>query len=302
VSRRVVVIGSPIGRLANRLLLFAHVAASAAEHGFLVVNPHFGPYAHYFPATAREVVLRYPEGRRVWVAPRRPLRRVFRRAALAGVGALEHAQRLGLDTGVIRINRQETLDLGGDAFLAALSRHRLLVLRDWFFRTPALVERHRDELRRFFAPHPQFAARADAAVAAARGGRDRLVVGVHVRQGDYRIYKDGRFFFTHAEYRGLLERTQAAFPERELTFLLSSDERIPLDAFAGLDVHVAPGHELADMLALAGCDLVLGPPSTFSRWASFWGATPLALVSEAAASIAADDFRPRLGLSDWPLT
>jgi hypothetical protein len=80
--RRVVVIGSGIGQLANRLLLFAHVSAAAAEHGFLVVNPQFGRYARYFPTTARDLLPRFPPGRPLPGGGMPGARRVTRRAAL----------------------------------------------------------------------------------------------------------------------------------------------------------------------------------------------------------------------------
>jgi hypothetical protein len=34
------------------------------------------------------------------------------------------------------------------------------------------------------------------------------------------------------------------------------------------------------MYALAQCDLILGPPSTFSQWASFYGQRPLCIVRD----------------------
>jgi hypothetical protein len=34
-------------------------------------------------------------------------------------------------------------------------------------------------------------------------------------------------------------------------------------------------HFITDMYVLAACDAILGPPSTFSIWASYYGRVPL---------------------------
>ena len=49
----------------------------------------------------------------------------------------------------------------------------------------------------------------------------------------------------------------------------------------------APGTALEDLHALAGCDYLIGPPSTFGAWASFHGDVP-------RYTIMAADHRPRL--------
>src|SRR3954470_835333 len=56
------------GRLANRLIIFATLAAYAEEHGHRVINFTFHSYAHLFENTARDVYCRYPAaGRRSWM-------------------------------------------------------------------------------------------------------------------------------------------------------------------------------------------------------------------------------------------
>ena len=89
-----IVIAKKVGRLANRLILFAHFIATAAEHGFVVVNPAFHTYARYFPSTARDLRARFPAAARV---PRPPGsgRLLYEATTLAadGLHALEHRGR-----------------------------------------------------------------------------------------------------------------------------------------------------------------------------------------------------------------
>jgi hypothetical protein len=70
------------------------------------------------------------------------------------------------------------------------------------------------------------------------------------------------------------ERALAAWG-RGASLLYCSDEAIDPRLFAGLPATPGPGSAFADLTALSQCDAVLGPPSTFSGWASFSGRVPL---------------------------
>jgi hypothetical protein len=49
--------------------------------------------------------------------------------------------------------------------------------------------------------------------------------------------------------------------------------------------------ELEDMYALAGCDYIIGPPSTFSMWASFIGKVPLFHLHDREINFSLSDFK-----------
>ena len=133
-------------------------------------------------------------------------------AAHGAAEVLWRLQRRGRDVGLIRLTRDEQLDLNSDFFVGMARRHRVLFIQDWFFRNQENVARNADVLRDYFTPHATQAERARAAVEPARAA-GRLVVGVHIRRGDYERFKEGRFFFSHDTYRQAMEQTQAAHPD-----------------------------------------------------------------------------------------
>ena len=68
----------------------------------------------------------------------------------------------------------------------------------------------------------------------------------------------------------------ALFPaETRVRFLLFSNEPIPAADFAEFDTGRSTDHPVEDMYAMAGCDYIVGPLSTYSMWASFYGRVPL---------------------------
>jgi hypothetical protein len=276
----VIVIAKQVGRLANRLVLFAHFIATAAEHDLQVADPALENYARYFPATSRTLVPRWPAGRAALPWPR-PSRNVSYAIARVTGEALWQAQRRGPDVPLIRLQRGDELDLGSTEFLEAARGHRALFVLGWRFRNHDGVRRHAALLRDYFTPHPRPLERAAAAVRPAQD-RGRLVAGIHIRRGDYATFDDGSRFFDHSDYRRVMLEVQAAHPGRDVAFLVCSDEPVPHDAFAGLELLRAPGTELEDLYALASCDLIVGPVSTYNRWASFWGEVPLFTLTEAS--------------------
>ena len=71
----------------------------------------------------------------------------------------------------------------------------------------------------------------------------------------------------------------AQFPGRKVAFLVCSDERQDPAVFAGLNVTFSDNSAVVDMYALAGCNFIVGPSSSFSQWASFYGNVPLHILN-----------------------
>ena len=283
-----VIIAKKVGRLANRILLFAHFIAAAREHGFSVVNPAFGKYAHYFPSTSNDLLCRYPAGKTI-PPVNRYVRELLYRACLGGANLLHALQQRGHNTGVIRLRRDQSLDLDSPEFLGFLRKHRRLFVQDWFFRSETNCEKHGDVVRSFFTPCDKHLQRAREVVAPARD-KGRFLVGVHIRRTDYDNFKGGRFFYSDRQYRQVMDRVEAAFADRNVSFLLCSDAPVQKDAFTGLDTIHGNGHELEDLLALAACDRLVGPPSTYSKWASYYGKVPRHEIFDPASPVTQESF------------
>jgi hypothetical protein len=86
-----------------------------------------------------------------------------------------------------------------------------------------------------------------------------------------------------------MEQTAALLPGRT-RFLLFSDAMPPVESFAGLDWRHGPQHPVSAMHAISRCDYVLGPPSTFSGWASFMGRVPRLPIKSRDQVVRDEDF------------
>lgn len=286
-----VIVTGEYGQLGNRLIVLANLIAAAREHGFSIADPAFARYAADFESTRRDPLGRYPAPRTPsWVpyaAARgihtvttrsvRWLRRVERRSG--GIPGLR----------VLDIGWFGECDLDSSTFLDLARRPGVLLLKGWQFRARASFERHGDAVRAFLQPLAALRAQATEAVGRLRRGAD-VVIGVHVRHGDYRTFQEGRFFFEIGRYAAWMRSLRDLHPDRRVAFLVASNAPQPIAAFEGLTVGFAPGNAVVDLHALAVCDAIVGPPSTFSRWASFAGRTPLCTLDSGTDEVRLERF------------
>jgi hypothetical protein len=286
------VLARSAGQLGNQLFLHAHVLACAMEHDLEVANPALGVYGRWLPAFARDPLCRWPRPSRSLpkAASDDRARRVV--AALA-TRSLPVASRLpGVDA--VTLADGEGLDLSDPAFVARARSARFMLLGGWLLRDPRSLAKHRAAVVAELAPGFGARSEADAAVEQARRRGAGALIGLHVRRGDYAGFDGGRFLYSLPQYRALAERALEAWgPGASL--LICGDQRIDPEAFAGLPVTPGPGGVFADLTALGACDALIGPPSTFSGWASFAGGVPLLTISDPDGPIVREAFRVNVG-------
>jgi len=285
------------GRLANRMVLFANFIAFAEEHGCRLVNFTFHTYADLFETTRRDFYCQFPAAirRSRWDAIP-PLGRMLRRLRLP-YHLVRYASRLngrfalfGKKVVTLReLPGREVTLLDDPVILSRLREATTVLVYDWRFRAPVLVRRHAEKIRAYFQPVESIAAVCRAAVEPLRR-RAEIVVGVHIRRGDYRTWNGGRFFYPVERFAGWMREMAAQFPGRSVAFLVASDEPRRAEEFPELTVGFGPGSPVADIYALAGCDFIIGPPSTYSQWASFHGNKPLFQLREPDARLELKNF------------
>ena len=283
------VIAERFGELGNRMFLFSHVIAAAIESGGRVVNPNFAEYAAFFESTAPDLWCRYPRQGSSWPAwswLRRGLYRLF--GLLARLLRSSRVRPPGFQ---VWIASDETVQLDGAEFRQALMPGEAVFLYGWKFRCPLLFRKHAVQIRGFFAPLEGHRRRVAETVGQARE-RCEVLVGVHIRQGDYRDFQGGRYYFETPQYAQVMERMNALFPGRRVGFLICSNQ--PQDArhFQRFEHRFGTGHLVEDMYALAACDFLLATMSTYSLWASFYGQTPLYIIEDPGAPVTLAQFRP----------
>jgi len=268
-----IVIAAKPGQLGNMLVLFANFIGRAIESGLTVSNLAFDDYAAYFPATRDDLLCRFPARRSRFRDAR--LRRALYRLSNFMVRLVA---RLGGTLGPLRTitlrDWTTVFRLDSAAFLETARSGRTVLVRGWLFRDPPMFRKHAHVIRQFFEPLPSICANIDTLVRRARLGAD-LLVGIHIRHG-YLYHEAWRkHWYPPEQYAELMAKTQNLFSNRSVRFLICSDRQQSADIFSRFGFVFGSGHVVEDMYSLARCDYLLGPPSTYTMWASFYGSVPL---------------------------
>ena len=257
------------GRMCNNILQFGHCYAWAREHGLTAVSMRF--------------CYKYPGFR---------IRRVRGHNYLTYLWA-KYGSAMGL-VPVVSFDDPAEDAASVSAKLARLEKaaRRLpgAVMAGWQVRHYDLFLKYRDEIVSLF----EF---ADPAPRERRD--DEVVLGLHIRRGDYDRWHDGKYFFTDDHYARAVRHFAALVSpsgRRVRVVLATNDRGLDAAAFArslGDAVSAVEGpadSPVADLRALSQCDYIMGPPSTFSLVGAMYRDVPIRFMTAPEEPFTLDDF------------
>lgn len=242
------------GRLCNRLCLAANFICHAAKYGGSYLQLGFSEYSSLFPSTSHSGKLFFNSSK-----PR--------------------AKRIRFPIGYLDITssidaKGIQIDMGSKYFLDTEDKFSILFARGWKFRDHNATIEYGHVARAFFTPQPFTISTVSTLIDKINPHKERILVGVHIRQTDYATFRNGEFFFPLKTYRRCMEAI-SAFSPREVTFIVASDAPFDGDELKGLDWHPAPNDIIAYNYTSSQCDYILGTKSSYNGWASYFGETPV---------------------------
>lgn len=136
----------------------------------------------------------------------------------------------------------------------------------------------KQQIIKLFKPKNEYCKRADELFIKLKQ-QFNVIVGVHIRRGDYLTFQEGIYFFDDSVYSNYMTNLKNQFAEKKVAFFISSIETVNCDNYNNLNIYMLEKSlGIEDLYALSKCDYIMGPPSTFSMWASFYGSVPLKLL------------------------
>jgi hypothetical protein len=279
-----IIITNKPGQLGNQLALFAHFIAFSADRNVRLLHTAFNDYAEFFlPAN-------YP-----WVSSfHQPHIGKFNRVVGKIIfSAFRLAARLFRRFNVgNRLFRVVYLDWHEKIDLDQISSFNstFCLLDGWNFRGKKIAQVNRQIILDYFRPNASYQSQIDKFTGMMRK-EGRVLIGIHIRQGDYREFMEGKYFYTIEQYLILLSYLTEAFDDSKLRFAIFSNVHYPVSNFDGFDCVVSSEPAMVDLYCMAACDYIVGPPSTFSSWASFYGNVPIYFVTDPSRKVERRDFQ-----------
>ena len=154
------------------------------------------------------------------------------------------------------------------------------------------LQQGKKELQYIFRPRPEIVNKAETMIQSIRNDHD-FVVGVHIRHGDYKTFYNGRFYYTLEDYHQFMLRIQKLYSNVRVAFFISSNASFSTDIFEDCQCYrfdKEPSGDILDLHTLSLCDRIIGPWSTYSRWASFIGEVPLCFIKDHKQLFVDEDF------------
>jgi hypothetical protein len=252
------------GRLANRLFTFSNLIAFSELYRVPVMVPAFADYRRSFPFFDTSAVCSYG---------------ITKSTASTSVESLSVflLSRIGLIP-TVRFWEQRYVYFDeedrDDARVQTMIRAPRVVFEGWDFCSRRAILQFRERIRSVFSPRPSL---RDTIMTRTGSLREKaeVLVGVHIRWGDYRGTDR---YFDIPEYVQYMSDVAGLLSPSKVAFALFSAEAIPLEAFPDNSFICSSEDPVQDLYFLAECDYLIGPPSTFSMWASYYGGRPLFMM------------------------
>ncbi len=259
------------GQLCNRLWAFTPFINEALEDKTKVIILHFYDYYEYFEDLKVNKNIKFIENKKKVVFYNRLM------------GILNKIPKPILYN--LRINYKDK-----GCVTKIRPKNRLVIINSWSHKKPNNKLKIA-QIQKLFRPKSIYTNKVDAIFINKRKSFD-LIIGVHIRRGDYKEFKNGIYYYSDSIITNFLSQIEDELGHtKKITFLLCSDEKINLDVYKDFSVfQIHNANLIEDLYGLSKCDYIIGPPSTFSMWASFYGQKPLLFIKESNMLVKKQDF------------
>ena len=140
---------------------------------------------------------------------------------------------------------------------------KIVILRGWGYSDNQLLDQYRAQiLRQMHITQPKTYSDSTKL-------NKVPTLGVHVRRTDYKHFQGGRFYYSYSIYLHWIEHVRSLIGQVQIIFF--SDDPTYVSKYLGGQGRLNNGSAKEDLALLSQCDFILGPPSTFSMWATFIG-------------------------------
>ena len=267
------------GQLANRIFIFAHLMANSLEYKYVLINPEFDEFEPYFESTQANYFNGYSISTRLHKLYM--VHQLLRR----GIRFFTDCTHLFFTNTpwyiLYRIFKSHDakgieFNLNDTTFIQAV-KNKNVILQGWAFRDHISFDKHADVIRSLFVPIKKYNQLVQQQMLEAKASAN-MVFGIHIRRGDYKQFEGGKYYFDDAVYIDKMWQlyNQQKAKGNTCCFLICTNEPIDINRFPGEFILFAQKrHFITDLYCLAACNGIIGPPSTFSAWASFYGKVPI---------------------------
>ncbi len=176
----------------------------------------------------------------------------------------------------------------------AMKKAGLVFVRGWCFRRSDLTDKYGSYFRNKFGLKDKFKVEELVTRTELARSLGLALVGVHIRRGDYVDWNEGKYFYSDTVYERYMSMTKKLVSDHlgiaddKIRFLVFSNDGTEI--LGSSTIWISQSQWYIDLYLMSLCHFIIGPPSTFSLWASYIGGSKVFHITDPDAAVLISDF------------
>lgn len=261
-NKKVIIVCDQYGRLGNRLYLFSQFILFCKKNNFELWIPGFYEYKSYFSNKNNLISFQSSIEKNLYFISEIDF-------YYSIVRIIKIIKRINVLSNCI-YSFQSEVD-GNPWIRINKSKFPIIFFEGFiFFKYKLETENNLALIKNIFQPASQFDYEINKPIDLLTKDSS-LLCGILIRQTDYRSWNNGRYFFTTHEYLEIIHKISSLLCSFEIAFFIATDEIQDESLFRGIKCYIRTGYPLENLYSLSKCDFLVGPPSSYIGWASYYG-------------------------------
>jgi len=257
----------PNGNSSNRLVQNFHFEVFCEEHNIKFQNPTFSDMANYYVDPCSSETNRFLNFLQIDLLGPIFHHSKFVKKVFSIVWIISKFGFLKL----VRFDRAKPNC--EQRLLKAFGKNDIVYAGGWAFRVPELVEKHKSEMALKYALKPDLINKNEFVTKVEDcKSNGYTLIGIHIRRGDYKTWKKGAYYYDDEMYKSQMDSISKQLLKQGIEkqlFILFSNESLQFEQTPNL--LISKENWFIDHYVMSLCDYLIGPPSTFTLWASLIG-------------------------------
>lgn len=272
-NKKKLILIKPNGNKSNRLIQNLHFELFCLEHHIDYHNPTFNDLASYYNQPCNSNTSLFLKVLQIDL-----LSKLFRHSKLIKrvFSVVWIFSKLGF-LKLIRFDNTNEINSCEEKLLEAFRKSKEIYTAGFRFRLPHLAEKYRVEMaHRYSLKQPFYEANPFVNKIEELKKQGFTVTGVHIRRGDYKKWKGGIYYYDDKVYKKHIENISLQLVKQgneKHMFVIFSNDVVDFEQSNNLIISNEDWY--IDHHVMSLCDYLIGPPSTFTLWASYVGQVKL---------------------------
>jgi len=238
-----VILTEPYGQTSNQFFQHVHLDSFCRDHGIFFYNHFLSVYYDDYPN------LKLENDKKLY----KYLLKSFFKFKLSGYSFDD--------------------DKENESYKSKILSSRILYCRGWYFRSAETLTKYRSYYLKIFSPNVDKVSLDRLWLS--KSNLNEKIIAVHIRRGDYKTFMNGLYFYEDNIYNQKMLELALLLNYNCKFIIFSNDTNLSVaNLKIPLEMAVSKNSTVIDHYLMSKCDYIIGPPSTFTMWASYMGGTP----------------------------